>query len=382
MKKQIIHAKIVLADRILEDGVCCFEDGCICYVGHQPQPHAETVLDAKGSWLLPGFIDIHCHGGCGKDFRDATAEEMQEIARFHLKKGTTTLLATTTTGSWENIERALQRYDSIEDKVNMVGVHMEGPWFNPAQCGAQDVQTMDLHPRAEHLRELKTRYPFIARVSAAPELEGGLEFGRVGKELGLVMSMGHTDATFVQTLEAAENGYSLMTHLYSGMRLTVRENAFRVAGAVEGGLYDDRLDVEIIADGRHLPKELLKFICKCKGVDRVCLITDAIRAAGLPEGTVFNDGTHDAIVEDQVGKIMDRSCFVGSVATTDRLVRVMHFDAGFGIVDVSHMMSAVPARIMGYKDRGVIAEGLRADLVVMDAQLETTHVFLAGTLQS
>ncbi len=380
MKQQIIHARIVLADRILEDGVCCFEKGQICYVGTRQQD-AETVLDAQGSFLLPGFIDIHCHGGCGKDFRDATAEEMEEIARFHLKKGTTTLLATTTTGSWENIERALQRYASIDNKRNMVGVHMEGPWFNPAQCGAQDVKTMDLHPNGEHLRRLKKKYPFIDRISAAPELEDGLEFGRVGRELGIVMSMGHTDATFAQTLEAAGNGYTLMTHLYSGMRGTVRENAFRVAGAVEGGLFDDRLDVEIIADGRHLPKELLQFICKCKGFDKVCLITDAIRAAGLPEGTVFHDGTHDAIVEDQVGKIMDRSCFVGSVATTDRLVRVMHLEAGFPLVNVSHMMSAVPARIMGYRDRGAIAEGLRADLVVMDGNLETTHVFLNGKLQ-
>jgi len=381
MKQQIVHANLVLADRILPDGVCCFENGKICYVGQQAQPDAETVLDAKGAWLLPGFIDIHCHGAAGKDFRDATAEEMEQIAQFHLKKGTTTLLATTTTGSWESIERALQRYESISDKKNMVGVHMEGPWFNPAQCGAQDVKTMDLCPKAEHLQQLKARYPFIARVSAAPELPGGHEFGEMGKQLGIVMSMGHTDATFVQAQEAAEHGYTLMTHLYSGMRGTVREHAFRVAGAVEAGLYDDRLDVEIIADGRHLPKELLKFICKCKGFDKVCLITDAIRAAGFPDGTVFNDGTHDSIVEDQVGKIMDRSCFVGSVATTDRLIRVMHQDAGFDLVDVSHMMSAVPARIMGYADRGVIAEGLRADLVVMDAQLETTHVFMAGQLQ-
>lgn len=381
MKQQIIHARIVLADRILEDGVCCFENGNFCYVGAQEQPGAETVLDAAGSWLLPGFVDIHCHGAAGKDFRNCTAEEMLEIARFHLKKGTTTLLATTTTGSWESIYLALDRYESLEDKLNMTGVHMEGPWFNPAQCGAQDVKTMDLHPSAEHLRQLKARYPFISRISAAPELPDGHEFGEAGKELGLVMSMGHTDATFAQALEAAEHGYSLMTHLYSGMRGTVRENAFRVAGAVEAGLYDDRLDVEIIADGRHLPVELLRFICKCKGFDKVCLITDAIRAAGLPEGTVFNDGTHDAIVEDQVGKIMDRSCFVGSVASADRLIRVMHLEAGFPLTAVSHMASAVPARVMGYTDRGVIAEGKRADLVVMDPDLETTHVFLNGTMQ-
>ena len=381
MKQQIMHANIVLADAILEDGVCCFENGNICYVGKTPQPDAETVLDAAGSWLLPGFIDIHCHGAAGKDFRNCTAEEMLEIARFHLHHGTTTLLATTTTGSWESIYRALDRYASLEDKLNMTGIHMEGPWFNPAQCGAQDVNTMDMHPSAAHLRELKARYPFITRISAAPELPGGHEFGEAGRELGIVMSMGHPDATFAQTLKAAEHGYSLMTHLYSGMRGTVRENCFRVAGAVEGGLYDDRLDVEIIADGRHLPVELLRYICKVKGFDQVCLITDAIRAAGLPEGTVFNDGTHDAIVEDQVGKIMDRSCFVGSVATTDRLIRVMHLEAGFPLVKVSHMMSAVPARIMGYADRGAIEAGKRADLVVLDENFETTHVFLNGTRQ-
>ena len=337
MKKQILNAKIVLADSILENGVCCYEDGKICYVGTQPQADAETVLDAQGAWLLPGFIDIHCHGGAGKDFRDTDAAGMVEIAQHHLKKGTTTLLATTATDTWEGIERALQAYESIEDKKNMVGVHMEGPWFNPKQCGAQDVSTMDLNPRAEHLQQLKERYPFIVRVSAAPELPGGHALGEMGQKLGITMSMGHTDATFTQVEEAAEHGYTCMTHLYSGMRGTVRENAFRIAGAVEAGLFDDRLDVEIIADGRHLPKELLKLICKCKGFDKVCMITDAIRAAGLPEGTVFADGPHMAIVEDQVGKIMDRSCFVGSVATTDRLIRVMHLDVGFDLVDVSHM---------------------------------------------
>lgn len=384
MREQIINASIILPAGVLTGGVCCFENGIIDYVGTQPRRDAHTVCDAGGGWLLPGFIDIHCHGGDGYDFMDAEPEQMEQIARFHLRHGTTTLVATTMTDRWPAIHGALDRFAQLiasGRQLTLHGVHLEGPWLNPAQCGAQDVERMDT-PAVYKLQELLERYPFIERISAAPELPGGFELGEYGKKAGLVMSVAHTDADFDQVVQAADSGYTLMTHLYSGMKLTVRKNSYRFAGAVEGALYDDRLFVELIADGRHLPPSLLKLVYKCKGVERVCLVTDAMRAVGMPEGSRTRLGSMeeglDIIVEDSVAKVLDRSGFAGSVATTDRLLRVMHQDAGVELKDVSRMLSAVPARVMGYEDRGTIETGKRADLVLLDQALQIKKIFLEG----
>lgn len=383
MRRKITNVDIVLPDRILYNCVCCITDGLIDYVGTDLNDHADVVLDGNGNWLLPGFIDIHCHGGIEFDFSDATTEEMRQIEAFHLRHGTTTLLATTMTDTWPGIYSALDKLAELmsQKPLTIHGVHMEGPWFNPAQCGAQDTSCMDL-PNPQHLMELVAKYPFIERVSAAPELENGLAFGNTGKELGLVVSVGHSDADFSQVVEAADNGYSLMTHLYSGMRLTERRNLYRVAGAVEGGLYDDRLYVELICDGKHLPVELLKMVCKFKGTDKVCLITDATRGAGLPDGTKTrirkNAAGGEIVIDDGVAKLADMTAFAGSTATTDRLLRVIHKDAGFDLVQASKMLSGVPAKIMGYTDRGSIEIGKRADLVMMDPDLNITNIILGG----
>jgi len=382
MRKQIVNANIVLPDGVLAGGVCAFTDGIIDYVGTEPQADAVTVCDAKSAWLLPGFVDIHCHGGDGFDFMDANAEQMRRISRFHLRHGTTTLLATTMTDRMEAIEQALDRFTSLgEDRLTLYGVHLEGPWLSPAQCGAQDTAKMAL-PDTDKLLALIKKYPFIKRVSAAPELPGGMELGNAGKEAGLIMSAAHTDADFDQMTDAAEHGYSLMTHLYSGMTMTTRKNLYRVAGAVEAGLYDDRLTVELIADGKHLPPALLQFAYKCKGPDRICLVTDAMRGAGLPEGTetklgAMTDGM-DVVIEDGIAKLADRSSFAGSVATADRLLRTM-CGVGIDLCAVSRMMSATPARVLSCSDRGTIEIGKRADLVALDKELHIITTFLEGT---
>ena len=386
MRRKITNVNTVLPDRILYNCVCCMTDGLIDYVGTDLNDHADVVLNGNGNWLLPGFIDIHCHGGNGFDFMDAEVDEMRQIADFHLKHGTTTLLATTMTGTWDEI------YDSLDNLSRLIasgmapsvhGVHMEGPWFNPAQCGAQDTSCMDI-PNPEHLKQLVEKYPFIERVSAAPELPDGLAFGEAGKELGLVVSAGHTDADFSQIQEAADHGYCLMTHLYSGMRMTERRNLYRVAGAVEAGIYDDRLYVELICDGKHLPVELLKMVCKFKGTDKVCLITDATRGAGLPDGTKTrirkNASDGEIVIDDGVAKLANLTAFAGSTATTDRLLRVIHKDAGFDLIQASKMLSGVPAKIMGYTDRGSIEVGKRADLVILDPNFNITNIILGGNI--
>ena len=379
--KQIINASIVTPSGVIENGVVRYSDERIEYVGHDAEVGIETV-DAAGDYLLPGFVDIHCHGGGGYDFMDATPDEMREIAKFHLAHGTTTLVATTMTDTYAAIEDTLDRFEQLEnDRITLHGVHLEGPWLSPAACGAQSPEKMS-PPDKDELLRLKNRYPFIERVGIAPEIDPDFSVGRLAAELGMVAAVAHTDADFDTTVAAADNGYTLMTHLYSGMNGVVRRNAYRVAGAVEAGLYDDRLFVEVIADGKHLPPALLKFSAKCKGPDRICLITDGMRGAGLPDGcdTILGrkvDGVA-CIIEDGVAKLPDRQAFAGSVATADRLLRTVVHSAGIDIADAARMIATTPARVMGYADRGAILPGLRADLVMLDKNLNIKKVIFGG----
>ena len=379
---QIVNVTAVLPDRVLKDAVIAFEGEKILYVGKERQS-AQTTYDAEGAIALAGFIDIHCHGGNGLDFMDSSTEDMKKISKFHLLHGTTTLIPTTMTDEWSAIERVLDEYKKLYDsgdRLTLEGVHLEGPWLSPAQCGAQATEKMGL-PSVEKLTEILQKYPFVKRISVAPELENGMEVGKEGQKRGVVMSVAHTDADFKTTVTASQNGYTLLTHFYSGMAGVVRKNAFRVAGAVEAGYYCDDLFVEIIADGRHLPDELLRLIYKIKGADRICLITDAMRASGLPDGTESVLGRLDdgipVIVEDGVAKLFNRQSFAGSVATADRLIKTM-LAANVGLVDISKMASATPAKVMGFDDRGSIETGKRADLVLTDPHLNIKKVIFKG----
>lgn len=379
MRVGVKNARIVTATEILENAFCTFSDGVIDYVGANP-PAVDEWIDAEGGYLVPGFIDLHCHGGNGLEFMDASEEEIGKIADFHLAHGTTTMLATTLAASDEETAAALDRIAAWLKKHprgTVLGAHLEGPWLNPLQCGAQNHAYMKT-PDPEELAALKARYPFILRAGAAPELEGGMAFGRRGKELGLVMSPAHTDADFGECEAALENGYTLMTHLYSGMKGVTRKNAYRIGGAVEAGLYLDGYFVEIIADGKHLPPELLRYIYKFKGAQRIALITDAIRAAGLPEGTKTVIGSQKnglaVIVEDGVAKLPTRDSFAGSASTFDVIYRTMAKATGCDMVALSQMASRTPATVMGLTDRGEIALGKRADLLILNKELHIQKV--------
>ena len=380
MSTLIKNADIVTQGGVLTGADLFIKDGRITLSPCE----VDEVIDADGAWLLPGFVDIHCHGGGGLELMDADACGVGAIADFHLAHGTTSLVATTLAADDSETLSALDniaRYMNENPDSSVVGVHLEGPWFNPLQCGAQNTDYIR-PPRDGELESLKARYPFILRVSAAPECEGGMKIANDAKRLGIVAAIGHTDAEFSEVEEAHERGYSLMTHLYSGMKGVTRKNSFRIAGAVEAGLYLDDMYVELIADGCHLPVELLRLVYKIKGPDRICLITDAIRAAGMPDGTRTKIGSMerglDVIVEDGVAKLPDRQSFAGSTATADRLFKNMMEATGGNVVAVSKMASSTPAYLMGLTDRGEIAEGKRADLVLMDKNYNIKNVFLNG----
>ena len=202
------------------------------------------------------------------------------------------------------------------------------------------------------------------------------------KARGILASIGHTNATFEECEAAYLSGAEHLTHFFSCMSTVTRRNAYRYAGVVEYGYYQDGMSIEIIADGIHVPRSLLKLVLKIKGVDRIALVTDSMRAAGMPEGKSILGGLADGqevIVEDGVAKMPDRSCFAGSVATTDRLVRTMVQIAGCSVVDAVKMMTVNPARFMGLTARkGTIAPGKDADIVIFDDDIRVSHVLVAG----
>ncbi|HHY47473.1 MAG TPA: N-acetylglucosamine-6-phosphate deacetylase [Firmicutes bacterium] len=349
----------------------------------------ERTIDCKGFLATPGFIDIHVHGGGGSDLMDGNVDAIINMSKAHARHGTTTIVPSTLTSSMEDLFKTLDDMKEARKLVpgvdyagaRIAGIHLEGPYFSPAMCGAQDPRYIKNPEPAEYTRILDYSNDII-RVSAAPELPGALELGRELKKRGILASMGHSDALFDIIPEAVEAGYSHVTHLYSAMSTVRRIQAFRHAGLVEAGLLLDELTVEIIADGKHLPAALLKLIYKCKGPDKIALVTDAMRAAGMPEGKYILGGLRDGqevIVEDGVAKLLDRSAFAGSVATTNRLVRTMVTLAEVSLRDAIKMATTTPASIIGIsRNKGRLYPGMDADIVVFDHDINVLLTMVEG----
>lgn len=382
--------KIITATGI-SDGEVLTKDGVICEVslGGKVSGEAEQVINLEGKYLSPGFIDIHTHGAGGADFMDRTAGSMEQACKMHLKHGTTSIVPTTLTSTKEDLLDFLRFFNTVELKRDampeILGLHLEGPYFAESQKGAQDPKYLR-NPDPEEYMEALSCTDRIIRWSFAVELPGADEFLIALREHHIISSLAHSDADCSQVMSAYENGISALTHFYSCMTGVVRKNAYRVAGAIEAGYLLDDLYVEAIADGCHLPDHLLSLIYKIKGADRICLVTDSMRAAGLPDGEYLLgslDGGQKCIVEDGVAKLPDRSAFAGSVATMDRLVRTFRKLTEAPLYEVVKMASLTPAKLLGIADRkGSIAIGKDADLLVFDENIQIETIMVRGTLIS
>jgi N-acetylglucosamine-6-phosphate deacetylase len=384
---KIINARLITPHRIIENGNLLITGDTIATMmeGKIDAPGAR-IIDAEGKYAAPGFIDIHIHGGGGSDFMDGTVDAFLTIAETHARYGTTAMVPTTLTAEKEDLLHTLDIYRQASAKNNygaqFMGMHIEGPYFAMAQRGAQDPRYIRNPDEQEYRGIIAYGGGSIARWSAAPELEGALAFGRYLRSKGILPAIAHTDGIYEDVVQAFENGYTLATHFYSSMSGVTRRNAFRHAGVVESVYLIDEIDVEIIADGLHLPAPLLKLICKIKGVDRIALITDAMRAAGMGPGESILGSKQNGlkvIVEDGVAKLPDRSAFAGSVATADRLVRNMVSLAGVSLVDAIKMMTLVPARIMRIDgQKGSLMPGKDADIVLFDEEINVETTIVKG----
>lgn len=378
---------MVLPSGITEGGALLIDEGKIVAVTNFDEefPNA-TLVDAGGRYIAPGFIDIHVHGGGGHDFMDGTVEAFLEIAKVHARYGTTAMLPTTLSASPAQLDASLDAYQQAMQRNSagaaFIGMHLEGPYFSMVQRGAQDPRYIRDPDPAEY-ESVVRRAPFIRRWSAAPELNGALAFGDFMCRHGVLPALAHTNAIYEEVIEAFGHGFSLATHLYSCMSGVSRRNAFRYAGVIESAFLIDDMDVEIIADGVHLPAPLLQLVMKIKGPERTALITDAMRAAGLPPGPSMLGSLTDGlpvIVEEDVAKLPDRSSFAGSVATADRLVRTMIKLGGVSLQDAITMMAATPARIMGAHQKGQLKAGMDADVVIFDDNINIHKTIVEGRI--
>lgn len=384
---KIINGTIITGGESLIGNVV-LKDRVIDYLGTEDiSADGAQIIDAKGLYVAPGFIDMHTHGAGGADFMDGTVDAYLTAARMHAVHGTTLLYPTTLTSTNEALFASFETYRKAEemntDGARFGGMHLEGPYFSPMYAGAQDPRYLR-NPRPEEYLEILDRCPALARWSFAPELEGAEEFAAELKKRGIVASIGHTNATFQECDAAYKSGANLMTHFYSCMSTVSRRNAYRYAGTIEYGYIQDGMNLEIIADGIHVPQDLLHLLLKIKGVERIALVTDSMRAAGMPEGPSIlgplSDG-QEVIVEDGVAKLMDKSAFAGSVATADRLVRTMVQIAGCSITDAVRMITENPAGIMGISDRkGSLKAGMDADLVIFDENINVRNTIIEGKI--
>jgi N-acetylglucosamine-6-phosphate deacetylase len=383
MKYAIKNGKIIAGEKILEGYTLYFEGEKILAITKDTLA-ADEVIDAKGMFVSPGFVDTHTHGAAGYDFLDGTDEAFLAATAFQATHGATTVLPTITSSNYADLKRAIEAYERVKDSKThgayMPGVHLEGPYFAASQAGAQDPRHLRVFDPEEYnaIFALSDR---ILRWTAAPELAGGEAFARAAIEKGCLPCIGHSDAEDKEVRDAFAWGFTHVTHFYSGCSMVHRKNAYRYTGIVEEGYLNDDMTVEIIADGCHLPASLLKLITKIKGTDNVALVTDSIRAAGMPEGPSIIGSAENGmeiIIEDGVAKLPDRTAFAGSVATADRLVRNMVRLAELPLTEAVKMATKVPARICGLEGIGELKEGFDADILIFNDDIEIEKTFVKG----
>jgi N-acetylglucosamine-6-phosphate deacetylase len=389
MKKiKIINGNIITPTHIIKNGTLLINDNKIELISKVDVDTSDyQIIDARGNYVSPGFIDIHIHGGGGHDFMDGTEEAYLKIAEIHATYGTTAMAPTTLTCAKEDLLKAVDLYKSANAKntkgAQFIGLHLEGPYFALNQSGAQDPRYIR-NPDIEEYKEIIAHGDVIKRWSVAPELPGAVEMGKYLTSNGIIAAIAHTDAIYEEVVVAVENGYSLATHLYSAMSGVTRRNTYRYAGVIESALLMDEMDVEIIADGIHLPAPLLKLVYKVKGAERTALITDAMRGAGMPEGESILGNKYTGlkvIIENGVAIMADRSSFAGSVATTDRLVRTMVQIADVSLLEAVKMISQTPAKIMGIEaSKGSLVVGNDADVLIFDKNIKIKITMINGNV--
>jgi N-acetylglucosamine-6-phosphate deacetylase len=364
---QRVNGKVVTPTGVIRQG-------CVELDGDRITAVAEYPTARDGNWIVPGFVDMHTHGGGGHTFTTGDAESARQAAAFHLRHGTTTLLASLVSSPYELMRDATAALRPLVEAGVLAGVHFEGPYLSSARCGAQNPEFLR-DPSTDELTALiELGGGAIRMVTLAPERDGALEAIKLLTGHRVVAAIGHTDATYDQTRAAVAAGASVATHLFNGMRPVHH----REPGPVVALLDAPNVVCELVADGVHLHDGMLAFATATAGPERAALITDAMAAAGMPDGE-YELGGQGVTVADGVARLTRDGAIAGSTLTMDAALRhAVH--AGIPMADAARMVSTTPARAIGLGDRvGALQVGLRADLVVLDDDLNVLRVMHAGS---
>lgn len=379
MLTQIINGKIFTPQGWLDEGSVLMRDNKILEVTNCDLALiGANLIDAKGMYIVPGFVCMHAHGGGGHDFTECTEEAFRTAVKAHQRHGATSIFPTLSSSPFSEIRKAVSICEKLmkEKDSPVLGLHVEGPYLNPKMAGGQFSGKVK-NPDKEEYTSLLDETNCIKRWDSSPELPGALEFTGYLRSKGIVAAISHTEAEYDGIKAAYEAGYTHAAHFYNAMPGFHKRREYKYEGTVESVYLTDGMTIELIADGIHLPSTILRLAYKLKGVSHTCLVTDALAYAAA-EGVEITDP--NVIIEDGVCKMADRSSLAGSIATMDVLVRTM-VKAGIPLGDAINMVSETPARIMGVDDRkGTLQKDKDADLLVLDRDLNIRAAWAMGNL--
>lgn len=368
----IAGGRVVTATGLVESGWIKVEGEQIVGVG-VGEPEESPDIELRGRTVVPGFVDQHCHGGGGHSFITTDPAQAYRAAALHQRHGSTTIMASLVSGSKEAIEAQIETLAPLVDQGVFCGIHLEGPWISRHHCGAHDKAQLRAPTHHEVGELLAIGGGRIKMVTIAPELPGAIPAIHQIVRSGAIAAIGHTDADYETTKQAIEAGARVATHLTNAMRPLHH----RDPGSAGALLEDPRVFVELIADGVHVHQVVLRLVIREAGLDRVCLITDAMGAAGAPDGR-YMLGELEVNVVDGVARLVEGDSIAGSTLTMDAALRYKVLTCGMPLAAVARMLSTNPARALGLDDRGVLEAGKRADLVILGPRLETEAVMLRG----
>ena len=377
MLTQIINGHILTPQGWMKDGSVLISDGKILEITNSDLAViGATVVDARGMYIVPGFVAMHVHGGGGSDFTEATPEAFRTAAKAHLAHGATTIFPTLSSSSFETLGQAVSVCQELmkEPGSTIMGLHIEGPYLNPKMAGELFANQTKAIDAAEYQALIEKANGCIKRWDISPELEGGHDFARYMRSKGVMVALTHTEAEYDEIKAAYEAGFTHAAHFYNAMPGFHKRREYKYEGTVESVYLMDGMSVEVIADGRHLPSTILRLVYKLKGVERTCLVSDALAYAACDNPQV--DPKY--VIEDGVCKLADHSSLAGSLATMDRLVQTM-VKAGVPFADAIRMASETPAKLIGVDDRkGTLQKGKDADILIFDRNLNLRAVWSMG----
>ena len=378
MLKQFVNGRILTPKGWLDGGSIVTDGNRIrCVSNIDLHVVGAEIIDVNGGYIVPGGIDMHTHGGGGRDFIEGCEDAFREAVNAHLKHGTTSIYPTLSSSTIPTIEAACNVCEKLMAEANspVLGLHIEGSYINPKEAGAQNPVLIKA-PVIYEYETLLSKYKCIKRWDEAPELPGSVRFIKTCNMHGVLTALTCTRATYKDVVEAHKAGMTHAAHFYNAMPVVYKEHEFKVPGTVESVYAMQDMTVEVIADGLHVPPVMLKVVHKIKGVERMALITDSL-AYAASEGDVSAEPR--VIMEDGVCKLADRSALAGSIATMVTLIRTCIQKANIPMEDVFRMASETPAKIMGVFDRkGSIEEGKDADIIVFDRDINLTYVMQMG----